>query len=346
MVRTDLRYTYLAKGQYWRFRHPLTGDTKLPGQPTDAAFHARYAELCAIVEQRQKRVEPPKSSWRWLIAAYSRSAEFRAKSDETQRDYTRTLALLDQELGEENYRITTTPMIKAVRDSYADKARKAHKIKQMASSLYTWAADEGLVKEGFNPAKPIKQIKRKGGAREYVIWSDPEFETFLRGASRPMRVAVLLALYTGQRAKDIAAMTWGDVQGDATVIRVRQAKTGAPLDIECHYRLRRHINALRRRTADTSIKAPLLISANKAAYNSNALSTAMGKAVAANPDMPKDRSIHGLRYAAGSAMAEAGCTLDEIQAVLGHSAYAMAMKYATQRLRSKSAAARRQRNEA
>lgn len=344
MVRTDLRYTYLAKGRYWRFRHPLTGDTKLPGQPGDAAFHARYAELCGVVEQRQKKVEPAKTTWRWLIQAYERSAEFRALSDDTQRDYRRTLAILDKELGEENYRLTTTPMIKYVRDLHAEKARKAHKIKQMASSLYGWAAGEGLVRDGFNPAAPIKLIRRKGGVKEYTVWSSFEFETFLSGASRPMRMAALLALYTGQRAKDIAAMTWGDVQGDAQIIRVRQAKTGAPLEIACHRRLQRHINALRRKTADTSVAAPLLLSMKGEPYNANALSTAIGKAVARNAEMPAGRSIHGLRYAAGSAMAEAGCTLDEIQAVLGHNAYAMAMKYATQRLRSRSAVARRERN--
>lgn len=209
MVRTDLRYTYLAKGRYWRFRHPLTGDTKLPGQPGDAAFHARYAELCAAVEQRQKKAEPAKTTWHWLIIAYQRSAEFRALSDDTQRDYLRTLGILQEELGDWNYRLTTTAMIKAVRDSHADKARKAHKIKQMASALYSWAAGEGHVREGFNPAAPIKQIKRKGGAREYIVWSQYEFEAFLKDGSRPMRLAALLALYTGQRAKDIAAMTWG-----------------------------------------------------------------------------------------------------------------------------------------
>ncbi|MHA0335782.1 site-specific integrase [Sphingomonas sp. DC1100-1] len=344
MVRTDLRYTYLAKGRYWRFRHPLTGDTKLPGQPGDAAFHARYAELCAAVEQRQKKADPAKTTWHWLILAYQRSAEFRALSDDTQRDYLRTLGILQEELGDWNYRLTTTAMIKAVRDSHADKARKAHKIKQMASALYSWAAGEGHVREGFNPAAPIKQIKRKGGAREYIVWSQYEFEAFLKDGSRPMRLAALLALYTGQRAKDIAAMTWGDVQGDARLIRVRQAKTGAPLDIACHYRLRRHLNALRRRTADTSIEAPLLLSVAGKPYNANALSSAIGRAVNDNEKMPSSRSIHGLRYAAGSAMEEAGCTLGEIQAVLGHHAYAMAMKYATQRLRSREAVARRERN--
>ena len=44
---------------------------------------------------------------------------------------------------------------------------------------------------------------------------------------------------------------------------------------------------------------------------------------------------------AGAELEESGCTLAEVQAVLGHHAYQMAMKYATQRLRSKSAAAKR-----
>jgi len=62
--------------------------------------------------------------------------------------------------------------------------------------------------------------------------------------------------------------------------------------------------------------------------------------------MPIDRSIHGLRYMAGADLEQAGATVGEIQSVLGHHAYQMAMKYATQRLRSREAAAKRDRNEA
>jgi hypothetical protein len=57
---------------------------------------------------------------------------------------------------------------------------------------------------------------------------------------------------------------------------------------------------------------------------------------------PVDRSIHGLRYMAGADLEEAGCTVAEIEAVLGHHTFKMAMKYASQRLRARAANAKRE----
>jgi hypothetical protein len=77
-------------------------------------------------------------------------------------------------------------MLKAVRDDYAATPRKAHKIKQMLSCLYGWADENDLVPEGFNPAAGLKRLRRKGGDKEIVPWSDPEIGWYV-DAARPMR---------------------------------------------------------------------------------------------------------------------------------------------------------------
>lgn len=340
MPRTDLPFTYIAKGKYWRFRHRLVGDLPLPGAPGDAVFHAKYAELSGLLERQKKVASPPRSSWSWLIRKYRDSAEYRALADATQLDYSRTLDLLAEQLGEEPYALTTTGMIRDLRDDHADQARKAHKIKQVASLLYSWADDHQLVKPGFNPAKALRRLKKKGGTREYVCWSDHEFDLFTGRAIAPMKNAAMLARYTGQRAEDIARMVWSDYQGDT--IRVRQNKTGAPLMIACPAPLQQHLSAMKRGRSGVVI----LTSASGAPYNANSLSSAIGREVRKIDGMPVDRSIHGLRYMAGADLEEAGCTVGQITAVLGHHAYQMAMKYATQRLRAREAAAKRDRNEA
>lgn len=334
MPATDLPYTYIAKRKYWRFRHPKTGDVKLPGQPGDPSFHARYSELVAVVEQEAAPL--PRSSFAWLIQQYRGSEEFKALADETQKDYSRTLDLIEKELGEQPYALTTRNMIKAVRDRYASKPRKAHKIKQMVSCLYTWADENDKVKAGFNPAKDVRALRRKGGKKEYVCWSEWEFDLFCSQAIAPMVTAAFLARYTGQRAKDIVRMVWTDFQGDT--IRVRQSKTGAPLIVSCHSRLRDHLSELKRSRSG----AVVLTNAEGQPYNANSLSSAIGRAVKAAEGMPKERSIHGLRYMAGSDMDEAGCTVSEIESVLGHHTFKMALKYASQRLRSKAAADKRE----
>lgn len=335
MAETQLKYTYIAKRKYWRFRHPTTGDLSLPGKPGDPAFHARYSELVGVVERRTAPV--PKTSFRWLVGQYRASEEFKALADATQLDYGKTLDLIVKELGAEPYALTTPKMIKAVRDTYAKTTRKAHKIKQMLSALYTWADGEGLVLAGYNPAKSVRRLKRKGGSKEYVCWSEWEFDLFVSQAIKPMITAAMLARYTGQRAEDIVRMVWTDFQGD--MIRVRQSKTKAPLMIACHQKLRDYLNALK---AEGGRAAAILVSAAGQPYNANSLSSAVGRAVAKVGEMPRDRSIHGLRYMAGADLEEAGCTVAEIEAVLGHHTFKMAMKYASQRLRAKAANAKRE----
>lgn len=127
-------------------------------------------------------------------------------------------------------------------------------------------------------------------------------------------------------------MTWQQFQGD--VIRVRQSKTTALLDIACHAALRRHLDKLPRKGV------VICTTAEGKAFTPNGLSGAVRRRVEALPDMPNNRSMHGLRYAAGSRMEEAGCTVAEIESVLGHQTFKMALKYASQRLRAAAAMAK------
>lgn len=337
VASTDLPYTYIAKGRYWRFRHKLTGDVALPHvrglhyslQSKTPAFIARYAELIAVVERRASAKPVSRTSFSWLIAQYRKSPEFRELADRTQQDYNGTLDLLDRDLGTVAYALATRAVLKAVRDDYSDTVRKAHKVKQMLSRLYSWADEQDLVPVGFNPAKGIKRLKPKGGVKEITVWSDAEIEMVLKACPAHVRTPVLLALYTGQRRQDLVTMTWKQFQGD--IVRVRQSKTTALLDIACHSTLRKHLESIRQRGI------VICTTAAGRAYTPNSLSQAVRRIVSSISAMPQDRSLHGLRYAAGSHMEEAGCTVAQIESVLGHQTFRMALKYASQRLRAKAA---------
>jgi integrase len=129
-------------------------------------------------------------------------------------------------------------------------------------------------------------------------------------------------------------MTWADYQG--AFIRVRQSKTGEPLDIACHKVLRSHLSAIR-----TAFGGPIARNAKGKPFTPNSLSQAIRRQVEAIDGFPHDRSIHGLRYAAAARLDEAGCTLTEAVAVLGHRTYQMAHRYMAQR-RASEGAMRRQ----
>lgn len=341
MAGTELRYTYISKGTYWRFRHKLTGDVPLPHkrgvltalQPQEPEFIARYAELIDIIDRRRNKRPAARSSFAWLIDRYLHSAEFAALADATQRDYAKTCELLVAELGEVRYAQASRNILKTVRDDFAATPRKAHKIKQMLSRLYSWADGEDLVPAGLNPAAAIKRIRAKSGDREITVWSDSEIDLFFAHAPAHVRTIAMIALYTGQRRRDVWLMTWQQYQGD--IVRVRQSKTRRMLDIACHSRLRRHLDGVKPGASAQDDR--ICLNAAGGALTINAMSKAVSDAVAKVPGFPRGRSLHGLRYAAGSMLEEAGCSVAEIESVLGHETYKMAMKYASQRVRAKAA---------
>lgn len=325
-----LRFTYIIGGKYWRFRR---GDLKaaLPGQPGQPDFHKRYGELLALSERKPAEID--RDSFTWLIDRYRKSAEFKALRPLTRLDYDKTLDLIESELGDQPYAMTTAPMIKRVRDDHAATPRKAHKLRQMLSRLYSWASEEGLSDDGYNPAARIKRLKVR--AKAITPWSEAEIATFLAKAPPWLQTPVLLALYTGQRREDVARMTWADYQG--SIIRVRQSKTGEPLDLACHKALRSHLSAIK-----TAFGGPIARNAKGRPFTANSLSQALRRQIESMDGFPHNRSMHGLRYAAAARLDEAGCSLSEAVAVLGHRTYQMAHRYMAQRRASEAAMAKQE----
>jgi integrase len=319
-------FTYVVKGRYWRFRR---GGLKapLPGKPGQAIFAAEYARLLALSERKPDK--PDESSLAWLIGQYRASAEFAALRAPTQLDYGKTLDLIEADaLASEPFGLITGPMVKAVRDEYAGTPRKAHKIKQMISRLYTWAQEAQKVAKGVNPAADFKRLKVREMA--IAVWSEEEIRLFLAHAPMHLKTVVLLALCTGQRAEDVVSMDWTDYQG--AIIRVVQSKTGQPLMIPCHKQLREHLDVVR-----TRFKGKIARAASGRPYSANGFAKAIADCAAKIPSWPDSRSPHGLRYAAAARLEEAGVGPAIASMIMGHRTYAMAMKYLSARREAEAA---------
>lgn len=343
MRRPDLPYTYcnrkrLKSGvrEYWRYRRDGI-DTPLPGNPASCtAALAKYLELQQQAERRtQAEPEVERHSFAWLAQQYLASAEFTQLEPVTQGDYRRVLETrLTPALGPERFDCITRGAIKLVRDAALAEGkapRTANKVKQVASLLYSWAEEEELLPASFtNPGRALKKLKERGKSIE--IWSAEEIALFLGQCEPHLKTAVLLALYTGQRASDVVAMEWSDHLG--SMIRVRQNKTDEPLTIPCHPVLLAHLKTIRTRFGGT-----ILRSADGKPMNANALASAIYRAVGAIEGMPR-RSLHGLRYASAGNLEGVGCTVTQISAIIGHRTYQMAMKYARQRGDAEAAMAR------
>jgi integrase len=90
--------------------------------------------------------------------------------------------------------LITFKIVKGVRDRYAATPRKAHKIRQMMSRLYSWAAESDLIDPDINPAAKIKRLKIR--SRSIVPWSEEEIMLFLNRMRRSGSGRLCCSRYT------------------------------------------------------------------------------------------------------------------------------------------------------
>lgn len=143
--------------------------------------------------------------------------------------------------------------------------------------------------------------------RSEMVWPDELVARFLELADSPMRTAMYLGRNTGQRQKDIRELPWSAYDG--TNIRLRQSKTGAPIDMPCPLELKTYLDGLPR-------VSPLI------------LTTITGRAFAKRrfnvcwrevSDLvgADDLNFHDLRGTAATHLALAGATIPMIASLMG-----------------------------
>jgi integrase len=132
---------------------------------------------------------------------------------------------------------------------------------------------------------------------------------------------LLLLLYTGQRAGDVAAMKWERYDGKG--IEVRQEKTDALLWIPCHFRLKDALDRAERKSEY------ILTTQRGSGYSTNSFCEMVPNATAQIG--AKEYTAHGLRKNGAIALAEADCTVQQIMAITGHKTWKEAMRYTQRR---------------
>ena len=168
-----------------------------------------------------------------------------------------------------------------------------------------------------NPATGVKLYKSRGEG--FHTWSEDEIARFeaRHEIGTRARLAFALLLYTAQRRSDVVRMGWQHVTGD--LIAVRQEKTETALMIPIHPELSLTLASVPR-------------------TNLTFLMTERGEPFTAagfgewfrdqcnDAGLPQC-SAHGLRKAAATRLANAGCSSDQIKAITGHRSLAEVAHY-------------------
>lgn len=290
--------------------------TRLP-DPAAPDFLARVNALNA------RTAEPQAGTLGALVTRYRVSPEWGNLAPATHREYNRIFNWL-RPIG----RMPLIQIDEAFLYQLRDEAMAAHKrgfangMLKVLQMMWNWGKRRRIC-VGENPAFAVDRIKRPRNAPvKNRPWRLEELDEVLAAASPPIRVAVAIGAYAGLRESDVVRATWACYDGQA--VETRQTKTGNPVWVPAHYRLREILDA-------TPRVSPLIVIGEKGKpYTKDTLRNLFFRLVgrlAREGKVGPGLSFHGLRHTLGTRLAEAGCDAQTIASILGQRSTVMAEHY-------------------
>ncbi len=171
--------------------------------------------------------------------------------------------------------------------------------------VLSWAYDRGKI--DINHA--IKPGRLYDSDRSDLIWLPEHVTAFCKAASDELKLALILAIYTGQRQGDLIKMTWG--QYDGQWINHRQSKGKKRVSVPIHRDLKKVLDHVPRRST-LILTTPTGVPWKSDWFRNRWREASVRAGI-------KDLHFHDLRGTAVTMLAEAGCSNAEIAAITGHS---------------------------
>lgn len=302
----------LADGTRKVYFYAWKGGPRLPDDFGSPEFARAFREA-----QESRRAPKAKGTLQSLFDGYQRSRGrsgsgrgFLDLAERTQSDIRKIVQhRLEPAFGDMPIAALGDPRVRGVflewRDERAETApRRADYEFTVLARIFAWALDRRLIL--VNPLEKAGRVWH--GSRREMVWSEADEAAFMRVAPPEMRLAMTLALWTGQRQGDLLRLTWNAYDG--SWIRLTQSKTGARVSIPVGAPLRHALEAAPRR-------CPMILS-NTAGrpWKPDGFRTAWRRA-AARAGIT-DLTFNDLRGTAVTRLRGLECTHAEIGAITGH----------------------------
>jgi len=294
----------LASGEVAIYHYAWRGGPRIPGEPGSAEF------LAALAAAKAEAPPHHKGTLQEIINAYQASPAFTGKAESTRDGYKRRLPAIEAEFGDMPIKALADPRVRGEfldwRDRLAKRSpREADYHMAILALILAWGLDRGRVPA--NPAAKPGRLYQPD--RTDNIWTDADVAAFLAKCGHQLRLPFLLALWTGQRRKDVLRMPWGAYDG--ATIRLAQSKGKRRVVIPVAAELRAALDGAKRRAA------VICTTSRGTAWTGDGFSASFRKAQeAAGVD---GLTFHDLRGTAVTRLAIAGCTDIEIATITGHS---------------------------
>ena len=231
-------------------------------------------------------------------------------SSRTRRDYIKQIKRIERAFGDFPIKALDAPGARSIflewRDGLAQTSlRQADYAYGTLARILSWAHKRGLIAK--NPCAKGGKLYR--GSRVDKIWDDEQVARFLQAAPPYLRLAMLLAINTGQRQGDLLRLPWSAYDGK--VIKLRQKKTGAYVPIPVTDELKSALDVIPR-------QSPIIMLTNSEGkpWSESGFQGAWGKATTRAGI--RGLTFHDLRGTAVVTLARAGCNEVEIYSITGH----------------------------
>lgn len=294
----------LASGKVETYYYAYRGGPRLPGEPGSPEFVAAFAAAAKTLKPGSKETLIS------LIRLYEKSSDFNGLAERTKQDYQKQLAKIEGKFATFPLAALSEKRARSVflawRDDLAIASpRQADYAWSVLTRLLSWSQKRGLIEE--NPCTKGGKIYR--GNRAEKVWTADDEDALMRVASPQLRLALLLALWTGQRQGDLLRLKWA--QYDGQTIRLQQQKTGVRVTIPIAEALRVALDAVQGQPTEH-----ILQNSRGTPWTQNGFSVSWRKACALAGI--EGLTFHDLRGTAVTRLAMAGATEAEIATLTGH----------------------------
>lgn len=317
-MRTRLKGVYATRRRrkggkeavYWYLRgfgalRPLPGDEGAVFAPGTPAFMRSYHDAISAPIKASRS-----GALKELTHDYTKSADYTKLAARTKADYLKHIARIEAKFGNHPLAAIEDPKIRSRfldwRDDLAKASpRQADSTIAVLRVVLEWALNRGRI--SINHAIRPKKVYKAD--RSDKLWLPPHIEQFRKTAPADMLLAFELALGTGQRQADILKLAWSSYDGAR--IRFRQGKRRRLVDMPVTKTLKAVLDAAPR-TCATILAGPGKKPWHQITFQHRWRETFIEAGL-------KDTYLHfhDLRGTTCTTLSEAGCTPQEIAAMLG-----------------------------
>jgi integrase len=307
------------------FRRKGHPKIRLPGVAGSDEFMAAYKAALAgmrtlAAPKHDRRERAAKGSFRWLCESYFGSAGFKQLDARTQRIRRRLLDKMSEIHGNKPASRIEPVHIRRLRDEMADRPEAANSFLKTLRQLFAYSTSYGLMH--YNPARDIPYISARGDG--FHAWTEAEIAQFERThpISSPARLAMALMLYTGQRRSDAIRLGRQHVREGRLEFTQHKNRARSPiaLSIRIHPKLHEIIEANAKGTLQ------FIVTEWGKPFSDAGFGNRFRK-WCDEAGLP-NCTAHGLRKAATTRLAEAGCSEQEIMSITGHRTSKEVSRYA------------------